>query len=144
MLALRQRWRVRCRRAEPRSQSSEQDQHQFVNALDPFRARGRGNRRVRERRQQQVEIRLDVGEVASIGRGCVSVQGGMGVREDQMELGSRPVRRGEASADAKSILSILALAAGFGTVVTVVVDGSDEEDVMKELSVLFLSGFGEI
>ncbi|MBX7055416.1 MAG: HPr family phosphocarrier protein [Pyrinomonadaceae bacterium] len=59
--------------------------------------------------------------------------------ESRVEL-----RRGEASADAKSILSILALAAGFGTVVTVIVDGSDEEDVMNELSVLFLSGFGEI
>ena len=51
---------------------------------------------------------------------------------------------GDATADAKSILSVLALAASFGTMVRIIVDGPDAEDAMKSLSILFLTGFGEI
>jgi len=47
-------------------------------------------------------------------------------------------------ANAKSILSVLGLAAGFGSSVLIIVDGPDEIEVMKEIGVLFLSGFGEI
>lgn len=52
--------------------------------------------------------------------------------------------RGSDTADAKSILSVLALAAGFGTLLNIKIDGPDEAEVMKEVAVLFLSGFGEI
>ena len=52
--------------------------------------------------------------------------------------------RDDATADAKSILSVLALAASFGTMVRIIVDGPDAEDAMKSLSILFLTGFGEI
>jgi len=54
------------------------------------------------------------------------------------------LEREGSTADAKSILSVLALAASFGTVVNVTVEGSDAEDAMKDIAVLFLSGFGEI
>ena len=52
--------------------------------------------------------------------------------------------RDGSTADAKSILSVLALAAAFGTTVRVTVDGPDAEAAMKDIAVLFLSGFGEI
>lgn len=47
------------------------------------------------------------------------------------------------SINAKSILSILTLAAKKGTQLTVVVDGEDAEDVMQRLSLAFETGFGE-
>lgn len=53
------------------------------------------------------------------------------------------LHRGEASADAKSMLSILGLSAGFGSLVKVVADGRDEDAAISELSELFLAGFGE-
>ncbi len=48
------------------------------------------------------------------------------------------------TANARSILSVLALAAQFGSTVKVTVDGPDEEETMSDIVVLFLTGFGEI
>jgi phosphotransferase system HPr (HPr) family protein len=47
-------------------------------------------------------------------------------------------------ADAKSILSVLTLAAAMGTVLLVTVDGDDAEDAISAIQDLFLRGFGEI
>ncbi|MEZ5346077.1 MAG: HPr family phosphocarrier protein [Pyrinomonadaceae bacterium] len=48
-----------------------------------------------------------------------------------------------AQANAKSILSVLALSAGQGTVINIEIDGNDESDAMNEITNLFESGFGE-
>ncbi len=50
----------------------------------------------------------------------------------------------DAEADAKSILSILALAASKGTELTLIADGVDEKDAVDELLRLFADNFGEI
>jgi phosphocarrier protein NPr len=47
------------------------------------------------------------------------------------------------SADAKSILSVLTLAATKGTVLEIVVDGPDETDALIAIQSAFNSGFGE-
>jgi phosphotransferase system HPr (HPr) family protein len=49
-----------------------------------------------------------------------------------------------AFADAKSILSILTLAASMGTVLFLRVEGEDERDALEALDRLFGEGFGEI
>ncbi len=48
-----------------------------------------------------------------------------------------------ASADAKSILSVLMLAAARGTELRVIADGEDERDALDAVCALFTSGFGE-
>jgi phosphotransferase system HPr (HPr) family protein len=48
------------------------------------------------------------------------------------------------SADAKSILSVLMLAASRGTALQASVDGSDEEAAMAAIDELFAQGFGEM
>lgn len=47
------------------------------------------------------------------------------------------------SADAKSILSVLMLAAARGTVLSAIAEGADEADAIAALSDLFRNGFGE-
>lgn len=47
------------------------------------------------------------------------------------------------SADAKSILSVLTLAAAKGTVLEIVVDGPDETEAFVAIQSAFNSGFGE-
>lgn len=47
------------------------------------------------------------------------------------------------TADAKSILSVLALAASKGTNLTIECEGHDEEVAMQSVLELFESGFGE-
>jgi phosphocarrier protein HPr len=47
------------------------------------------------------------------------------------------------TADAKSILSVLMLAAACGTELRATAEGPDEEEAIEALSVLFKSGFGE-
>lgn len=47
------------------------------------------------------------------------------------------------SADAKSILSVLTLAASVGTVLTVKVTGDDEQEAFDAINELFKNGFGE-
>jgi phosphotransferase system HPr (HPr) family protein len=49
-----------------------------------------------------------------------------------------------AFANAKSILSVLALAAPIGTVLLIEVDGSDEHEAFEAVMSLFADGFGEI
>jgi len=51
---------------------------------------------------------------------------------------------GSASADAKSILSVLMLAAPRGTELRAVADGVDEREAIAAVSRLFEEGFGEI
>ncbi|MDI1240714.1 MAG: HPr family phosphocarrier protein [bacterium] len=46
-------------------------------------------------------------------------------------------------ANAKSILSVLALAASKGTELSITVDGEDEEAALNEIEGLFANGFGE-
>ena len=53
----------------------------------------------------------------------------------------RPDRNVEANA--KSILSVLALAASIGTELQLRVDGSDEAAAFEAISTLFSKGFGE-
>lgn len=48
------------------------------------------------------------------------------------------------SADAKSILSVLMLAASRGTSLQACVEGSDEEAAMTAIDELFAQGFGEM
>ena len=47
-------------------------------------------------------------------------------------------------ADAKSILSVLTLAAGLGTTLGLRVEGEDAEDAFAAVAALFAAGFGEI
>lgn len=47
------------------------------------------------------------------------------------------------SANAKSILSVLTLAAAMGTELLITVDGEDEETALSEISSLFANRFGE-
>jgi phosphocarrier protein HPr len=51
---------------------------------------------------------------------------------------------GSASADAKSILSVLMLAAGCGTELRASAEGIDEEAAMDAVAQLFADGFGEM
>lgn len=50
---------------------------------------------------------------------------------------------GTAAADAKSILSVLMLAAARGTELRAIAEGIDENDAINALSRLFADGFGE-
>lgn len=49
-----------------------------------------------------------------------------------------------AAADAKSILSVLMLAAARGTELRLIADGTDEKDAIDALISLFAHGFGEV
>ena len=46
--------------------------------------------------------------------------------------------------DAKSIMSVLMLAAPRGAILEVTLDGSDEQAALEALEVLFSNGFGEL
>ncbi|MDQ3321957.1 MAG: HPr family phosphocarrier protein [Acidobacteriota bacterium] len=48
------------------------------------------------------------------------------------------------SADAKSILSVLTLAAAKGTKIGIMTVGSDEKEALQSIKQLFADGFGEI
>ncbi|MGI8642356.1 MAG: HPr family phosphocarrier protein [Pyrinomonadaceae bacterium] len=47
-------------------------------------------------------------------------------------------------ADAKSILSVLTLAASKGTHLELEVEGEDEDETMQAVEEIFINGFGEI
>lgn len=49
----------------------------------------------------------------------------------------------EVSANAKSILSVLTLAASIGTELLITVAGDDEEEAVNEIATLFANRFGE-
>jgi phosphocarrier protein HPr len=51
---------------------------------------------------------------------------------------------GSAVADAKSILSVLMLAAARGTELRATAEGDDEEEALGQLCELFAKGFGEV
>lgn len=48
------------------------------------------------------------------------------------------------SANAKSILSLLYLAAAKGAIITLTADGEDEVEALQTVQTLFLDGFGEL
>ncbi|QQS33179.1 MAG: HPr family phosphocarrier protein [Acidobacteriota bacterium] len=48
------------------------------------------------------------------------------------------------TANAKSILSVLYIAAALGTELVVEADGPDETEALAEIAALFASGFGEL
>lgn len=48
------------------------------------------------------------------------------------------------TADAKSILSILTLAAANGSVLTVEIEGEDEQTALAAMEEIFANGFGEM
>ena len=50
----------------------------------------------------------------------------------------------EVAGNAKSIITLLALGAGLGDTILLTADGTDEEEAIKELSLLIESGFGEV
>jgi len=47
-------------------------------------------------------------------------------------------------ADAKSILSVLTLAAPQGTKLKIEVEGADEQEALRQIEEMFAAGFGEI
>ena len=49
-----------------------------------------------------------------------------------------------ATANGKSILSLLVLAASFGVTLNLIVEGVDESQAVLEITKLFADGFGEI
>ncbi len=53
------------------------------------------------------------------------------------------VRRGEKSADARSILDLLLLGASTGSVIEVTAAGEDEDLAIAAITALVLAGFGE-
>ena len=53
------------------------------------------------------------------------------------------VTKGEASANAKSILNILALGVGGGSIITVAAEGEDADDALEALAKLTAGNFGE-
>lgn len=65
------------------------------------------------------------------------------VRESTKFEGEVWVAKGASRVNGKSIMGILTLAAGKGDVVTIEVDGPDEGDVLRELTEIIESGFGE-
>ena len=48
------------------------------------------------------------------------------------------------TANAKSILSVLHLAAAYGVEISVMTDGEDENEAMAAIEALFSGGFGEV
>jgi len=53
------------------------------------------------------------------------------------------VRKGEQEVDGKSIMGLMMLAAEEGSIITILVDGPDEHDVVKALESLFVNRFDE-
>lgn len=53
-------------------------------------------------------------------------------------------QKANATANGKSILSLLALAAAFGVSLDMIIDGPDEQQAAASIVELFASGFGEI
>lgn len=54
------------------------------------------------------------------------------------------VSNGSLTVDAKSIMSVMRLAATKGTVLTILADGGDAEEALEQLTELVRSGFGEM
>ncbi len=51
------------------------------------------------------------------------------------------LKRESHTANAKSIMSVLSLAAATGTELELIADGPDEDDAAREIEALFLAGF---
>ncbi len=88
--------------------------------------------------EERVRITNRLGLHARAAAQLVRLAGGFksAVRLERMD--------GSASADAKSILSVLMLAAARGTELRAVAEGADEREAIEAVSRLFQSGFGEM
>jgi len=53
------------------------------------------------------------------------------------------IRKEEIEVNGKSLLGVLTLAAAYGTELELIADGIDEEELIKEVEKLFISGFAE-
>lgn len=53
------------------------------------------------------------------------------------------LQNGDCRVNAKSILGMLALAAGLGVEITVIAEGPDEREAVQEIVKVFEEGFGE-
>ncbi len=53
------------------------------------------------------------------------------------------IRKEEIVVNGKSLLGVLTLAAAYGTELDLIADGIDEEELIKEVEELFISGFSE-
>ena len=53
------------------------------------------------------------------------------------------VSNGSLTVDAKSIMSVMRLGAGKGTVLRITADGDDAQEAVEALAELFANGFGE-
>ncbi len=53
------------------------------------------------------------------------------------------LQKGTQSVDAKSIMSVMLLAAAKGSVIRLIIEGDDEQEAMRVLSQLINTGFGE-
>ncbi|MGA2506596.1 MAG: HPr family phosphocarrier protein [Chitinispirillaceae bacterium] len=52
------------------------------------------------------------------------------------------IRKGQSSADARSIIDLLMLAATEGSEIEIVVDGGDEEKTLREVEAVLIDGAG--
>ena len=53
------------------------------------------------------------------------------------------VKNGNGHVNGKSIMNLMTLAAGYGAELTLVFEGDDAQDALKEIQSLFLNKFGE-
>jgi phosphocarrier protein len=53
------------------------------------------------------------------------------------------VKNGNGHVNGKSIMNLMTLAAGYGAELTLVFEGEDAQDALKEIQSLFLNKFGE-
>jgi len=53
------------------------------------------------------------------------------------------VKNGNGHVNGKSIINLMTLAAGYGAELTLVFEGEDAQDALKEIQSLFLNKFGE-
>ncbi len=53
------------------------------------------------------------------------------------------VKNGNGHVNGKSIINLMTLAAGYGAELTLIFEGEDAQDALKEIQSLFLNKFGE-
>lgn len=82
-----------------------------------------------------------VNELGLHARAAANLVKGVSSYQSTIKLSRLDMNR---TADAKSILSVLTLAATKGTVLEITVEGPDEDDALAALKSAFDSGFGEI
>ena len=53
------------------------------------------------------------------------------------------MKNGNGHVNGKSIINLMTLAAGYGAELTLIFEGEDAQDALKEIQSLFLNKFGE-